>query len=209
MGIGMRTAPTRNAHDWASTTTARAISPQSRSDEAPRTPLAKETSDTVSNLVAIVAPTTINVLVHGGCGTDNALVATTIHGLSKRRNGAFIRVDCSELPSDRLAAELCGYVSGSPPSPRKCKRTCFERAFRGTLFLDDVEFIPDDLQRRLLRILQDREVLIGSGKRIRKIDIRLIAASKRDLAGLVKRSSFDRELYNLLKIFEISMPEKN
>jgi len=209
MGIGMRTAPTHNVHAWESTTTARRVPPQIRSDEAPSTPLVKAPFDAISNLVAIVAPTTINVLLHGGLETDNAFVATIIHGLSERRNGAFIRVNCSELPSDRLEAELFGYASNVLSIAPKCQRTCFERAFRGTLFLNDIESIPDDLQRRLLRILKDRELLKEYRKRAHKIDIRLVAASKRDLADLVKRSSFDGELFNLLKIFEISMPGKN
>jgi len=209
MGIGMPTAPTQNVHAWESTTTARRVPPQIRSDEAPSTPLVKAPFDAISNLVAIVAPTTINVLVHGGRETDNAFVATIIHGLSERRNAAFIRVNCSELPTDRLEAELFGYASNAFSTAPKCKRTCFERAFRGTLFLNDIESIPDDLQIRLLRILRDREVLKGDGRRARKIDIRLVAASKGDLADRVKRSSFNGELYNLLKIFEISMPDKN
>jgi len=209
MGIGMRSALIQNVHDRASTNTARRVPPQVRSDEASSTPLARAPLDAISHLVAIVAPTTINVLVHGGRETDNASVASIIHGLSERRNRAFIRVNCSELPSDRLEAELFGHASEALAIAPKCKRTCFERAFRGTLFLNDIESIPDDLQIRLLRLLRDREVLKGDGRRARKIDIRLVAASKGDLADRVKRSSFNGELYNLLKIFEISMPDKN
>ncbi|WP_158945150.1 sigma-54 dependent transcriptional regulator [Granulicella sp. S190] len=205
----IRSGIAQNTCDWKNETTAKTYSSKVRLDGPSSGRLRSSPLKSVSKLVSIVAPTTINVLVQGGKGTERTLVAETIHGLSNRRNGAFVRIDCSELSLDRFETEIFGQVPRTTSGDSTSPRTCFERASKGTLFLYDVGAIPQNLQRRLLRILQDRELLKQSGKRAHKIDVRLITASNSDLSTLVKRSSFDEELYNLLKIFEIEVPQKN
>jgi Nif-specific regulatory protein len=155
------------------------------------------------HLMSIVAPTTINVLVQGGLDAERSIVAETIHDMSDRRKSAFIKVDCAALSSARLETELFGHVSGDRLQERQ--RTCFERAFQGTLLLSDIEVVPPALQRRLLDILKYREETGVFGRRPMKIDMRLIATSGHNLAELVKRSNFDRELHNLLKVFPIDI----
>jgi DNA-binding NtrC family response regulator len=158
----------------------------------------------------IVAPTAINVLIQGGCAAERVSVAGAIHNLSERRHAAFIRVNCSELGSERLDAELFGDVRDRSTASgfARCK-THFEDAFNGTLFLNNVDSLPGRLQLRLLHALKNRELLKKSAKRRYKIDVRLIASSERNLATLVKRSQFDPELYNLLKIFAIDVPSND
>ena len=162
----------------------------------------------ISSLVSIVAPTTINVLVQGGRSAERALIAETVHDLSGRREGAFIRVNCAAFSLDHFEAELFGRLADVDYDHKVQNKTCFERAYRGTLFLNDVEAIPRSLQRRLLHVLQHRQVTTNSGGRTRRIDVRLIAASRRNLANSVRLSQFDKELYFFLKVFPIEVMER-
>lgn len=155
------------------------------------------------HLLSIVAPTAINVLVQGGLAPERSLIAETIHSLSGRRKNAFIKVDCGVLSSARLEKELFGDESSFHSQDKE--KSCFERAFQGTLFLNDIEVVPPALQKGLLGVLTHREVPSCSGNRPRKVDVRLIAASGRNLIKLVKQSDFNSELFNLLRIFPIDM----
>lgn len=188
-------------------TTPKALSSKTTSLRPMKSATAGIPIESVSNLVMFVAPTAINVLIQGGCDAERVHVAGAIHDLSRRRHGAFIQVKCSELCLDRLEVELFGDVPDSAAGGGFARRrTHFEDAFNGTLFLNNVDSLPGHLQLRLLHALKDRELLKKSSKRRCKIDVRLIASSDRNLATLVKRSQFDQELYNLLKIFAIEVP---
>ena len=161
-------------------------------------------SPNVLHMVHIVAPTLINVLIEKGSKTERVLVAETVHNLSDRRGGPFIKVDCVEHSSESFAAELFAV----PGIERRHRKTCFERARHGTLFLNDVGAIPRSMQRRLLHILQNREIATDIDYWSHRIDIRLIAASERPLADLVSKSGFNEELYNMLKVFSIEMQDR-
>jgi DNA-binding NtrC family response regulator len=165
-----------------------------------------ECHEDIVGLVSIVAPTTINVLVHGGIESQHQWIARTIHDFSHRSQDAFICVDCASLSADRFESELLGTRGRTDNQSARSEPNCFELAHRGTLFLNNIEGIPLGVQRKLLRILQNREVGEGRGRRCHKIDIRLIAASSRNLPIMVRHRLFDEELYYLLKVFPIDIP---
>ena len=160
----------------------------------------------VLDQVAIVAPTGSTVLLHGETGTGKELVARAIHNLSPRRERTFVRLNCAAIPSGLVESELFGHEKGAFTGALIQKRGRFELADRGTLFLDEIGDITLDLQPKLLRALQEQEFeRLGSTKTI-QVDVRLIAATHRDLAKMIDNSQFREDLFYRLNVFPIEVP---
>ena len=160
----------------------------------------------VLDMVRVVAATDSTVLIYGETGTGKELVAQAIHNASQRVGRAFIKLNCAAIPLDLLESELFGHEKGAFTGAIAQKIGRFEMADKGTLFLDEVGDIPSALQPKLLRVLQEQEFeRLGSG-RTHKVDVRLVAASNRDLVKMVARGQFRSDLYYRLNVFPISVP---
>jgi|GEM_PF-309653 len=156
--------------------------------------------------VSRVAPTDSTVLILGETGTGKELIARAIHNRSKRAGRAFIRVNCAAIPPSLIASELFGHEKGSFTGAIQQRMGRFEAADGGTIFLDEVGDLPAETQLALLRVLQEREIeRVGSVKPIR-IDVRVIAATNRDLDEAVARGTFRQDLFYRLNIFPIEIP---
>jgi PAS domain S-box-containing protein len=156
--------------------------------------------------VEVVAPTDANVLIVGETGTGKELVARAIHRLSPRRKQPFISLNCAAIPTGLLESELFGYEKGAFTGALGQKLGRFEMAHRGTLFLDEVGDIPLDLQPKLLRALQEKSFERLGGTRTIPIDVRLIAATNRNLTQMMGDKLFRSDLYYRLKVFPITTP---
>ncbi len=160
----------------------------------------------VMGQVEIVAPTDATVLVLGETGTGKELVARAIHKTSARRNRPFITLNCAAIPTGLLESELFGYERGAFTGALSQKIGRFERAHQGTLFLDEVGDIPLELQPKLLRALQEKEFERLGGTRTIPIDVRLLAATNRNLTQMMGDKLFRSDLYYRLKVFPITIP---
>jgi formate hydrogenlyase transcriptional activator len=161
---------------------------------------------TALDFVSVVAPTDSGVLLLGETGTGKELIARAIHNLSGRRARAFVKLNCAAIPLGLLESELFGHEKGAFTGAIAQKTGRFELANDGTLFLDEVGDIPLELQAKLLRVLQEQEFERLGSNRTHKVDVRVIAATHRDLASMVKQLTFREDLYYRLKVFPIQIP---
>lgn len=156
--------------------------------------------------VETVAPTDSTVLIRGETGTGKELIARALHELSPRRDRTLIKLNCSAIPTGLLESELFGHERGAFTGALSQKVGRFEMAHRGTLFLDEVGDIPAELQPKLLRVLQEQEFERLGGTKTIKVDVRLVAATHRDLAKMVAESHFREDLYYRLNVFPVLLP---
>ena len=156
--------------------------------------------------VRIVAPTDATVLLHGETGTGKELVAHAIHNLSSRSRRSFVRMNCAAIPSGLLESELFGHEKGAFTGALMQKKGRFEIADQGTLFLDEIGDISLELQPKLLRAVQEQEFeRLGSANTIR-VNVRIIAATHRDLSAMIRDEKFREDLFYRLNVFPVEIP---
>jgi formate hydrogenlyase transcriptional activator len=162
--------------------------------------------ESVLEQVEQVASTDSTVLIQGETGTGKELIARAVHDSSSRFARPFIKLNCAAIPFDLLESELFGHEKGAFTGAIAQKVGRFELADKGTLFLDEVGDIPLGLQPKLLRVLQEQEFERLGGTRTHQVDVRLVAATNRNLAEMVKRNEFRSDLYYRLNVFPITLP---
>jgi len=156
--------------------------------------------------VSIVAPTSSTVLLHGETGTGKELIARAIHNNSPRRNRTLVKMNCAAIPAGLLESELFGHEKGAFTGALMQKKGRFELADQGTLFLDEIGDISLELQPKLLRALQEQEFeRLGSTKTIH-VDVRIIAATHRDIPAMIRNGQFREDLFYRLNVFPIEIP---
>ena len=156
--------------------------------------------------ISIAAPTDSTILLHGETGTGKELIARAIHNLSSRRDRAFVRMNCAAIPSGLLESELFGHEKGAFTGALIQRKGRFELADRGSLFLDEIGDISLELQPKLLRAVQEQEFeRLGSARTI-QVNVRMIAATHRDLTAMIREGKFREDLYYRLNVFPIEIP---
>jgi two-component system response regulator PilR (NtrC family) len=160
----------------------------------------------VYTIIEKVAPSTANVLIYGESGTGKELAARAIHYNSPRRNKPFIAVNCGAIPETLMESELFGHRKGSFTGAIADRAGLFEQAEGGSLFLDEIGEMPLQLQAKLLRVLQEKEFRRIGGLEDKKTDVRIVAATNRDLEEQVKEGSFREDLFYRLNVVQIRMP---
>jgi two-component system response regulator HydG len=156
--------------------------------------------------VAQVAPSEATVLLTGESGTGKELIAGAIHFNSHRKNGPFIKINCAALTETLLESELFGHEKGAFTGADRRKEGCFVQAHNGSLFLDEVSEMPLTMQVKLLRVLQEREITRVGGEKVITVDVRVIAATNKDLLELVKEERFREDLYYRLNVVGLEIP---
>ena len=153
-----------------------------------------------------VAPTDTTVLILGESGTGKELVARAVHENSQRQNAPLIAVNCAAIPENLIEAELFGHEKGAFTGAANARKGLVESADGGTLFLDEIGELPMPAQSRLLRVLQENEIRRVGSSQARKVDVRLVAATHRDLAKLVQANQFREDLFFRIHVMEINLP---
>ncbi|MBI5376189.1 MAG: sigma-54-dependent Fis family transcriptional regulator [Candidatus Schekmanbacteria bacterium] len=160
----------------------------------------------VYELIDSVSDSSCTVLIKGESGTGKELVANAIHYNSVRKNGPFIKINCSVFNPNLLESELFGHEKGAFTGAIREKSGKFELAHRGTIFLDDIDDMPFDLQVKLLRVLQEREIERVGGNKPISVDVRIVAATKVDLKAKVQKGEFREDLYYRINVVRIDLP---
>jgi transcriptional regulator with GAF, ATPase, and Fis domain len=160
----------------------------------------------IFGLVERIAPTDATVLLEGETGTGKDLVARTIHALSRRKGGPFVVVDCGAVAGSLIESELFGHEKGAFTGAAAARQGAFELAHGGTVFLDELGELSLDLQPKLLRVLEQRELRRVGGSKTIKVDIRVIAATKKDLRSEVEKGKFREDLYFRLSVVPMTTP---
>ena len=160
----------------------------------------------VVSQIDVVAPTEASVLILGETGTGKELVAHEIHRRSARKDAPLVRVNCASIPRELFESEFFGHVRGSFTGAVKDRAGRFETAERGTIFLDEVGEIPLDIQNKLLRVLQEKRYERVGDDRTRRADVRIVAATNRDLKKAAAAGKFREDLYYRLNVFPIQVP---
>lgn len=160
----------------------------------------------VLSQLKVVAPTDMTIIIQGKSGTGKELIAHLIHQQSNRANGPFVAIDCNAIPVSLAESELFGYERGAFTGSENRKEGRFEQANGGTLFLDEITNLSDEIQAKLLRVIQERKLQHLGGKKDIKIDVRIIVATNADLSRGVKSGKFRSDLYYRLNEFCISLP---
>lgn len=160
----------------------------------------------VERLVARVATTDSTVLVTGESGTGKGVIARSIHEQSPRAEAPFIPINCGAIPENLLESELFGHTKGAFSGADRARKGLFTQADHGTLFLDEIGEMPLHMQAKILHVIEDKEVRPVGGEQARRVDTRIIAATNRDLLGMVKQGLFREDLYFRLSKFIIEVP---
>ncbi|HEX8351944.1 MAG TPA: sigma-54 dependent transcriptional regulator [Pyrinomonadaceae bacterium] len=167
---------------------------------------ASEPMRQVYALIEQVAPSSASVLLTGESGTGKELCARTIHGLSARKNGAFVAINCSAIPETLMESELFGHERGAFTGAAARRLGCFELANAGTLLLDEISEMPVSLQAKLLRVLEDRKIRRLGGEAELAVDVRVLAATNRDPEEAVRRGTFREDLLYRLNVITVELP---
>ena len=165
-----------------------------------------EAIDRIRKLVSMIVDNDASVLITGESGTGKSLLARSIHEQGNRAENPFITIECAAIPATLLESELFGYEKGAFTGAEKRKTGRMEQANTGTLFLDEIGDMPLDLQAKMLRVLQERELNRIGGSRPVKINIRIIAATNKDLTDMVREGSFREDLFYRLNVIPIHLP---
>jgi Nif-specific regulatory protein len=160
----------------------------------------------IFSMLETVAPTDATILVRGETGTGKELIATAVHNLSRRKNGPFIKLNCAAISETLLESELFGHEKGAFTDAKEMRKGRFELADGGTLFLDEIGDITPSLQVKLLRILQEQEFERVGGTKTVKTDVRLVAATNRNLEEMVKKGEFREDLFYRLNVIPLNLP---
>lgn len=160
----------------------------------------------IFNMLETVSPSDATILVRGETGTGKELIATAVHNLSKRSNGPFIKLNCAAISETLLESELFGHEKGAFTDAKEARKGRFELADGGTLFLDEIGDITPALQVKLLRILQEQEFERVGGNKTIKTNVRLVAATNRNLEEMVKKGEFREDLYYRLNVIPVNLP---
>src|SRR3984893_18228903 len=160
----------------------------------------------VLDMVRVVAPTDATVLINGETGTGKELIAEAIHKYSDRSNGPFVKVNCAAIPAGLLESELFGHERGAYTGAVTRGIGRFERANRGTLFLDEIGDLPLELQAKLLRVMQERQLELLGGASTIQTDVRVICATHRNLSEMIEKGQFRADLFYRLSVFPIELP---
>ncbi|CAD5372292.1 Regulatory protein AtoC [Rubrivivax sp. A210] len=160
----------------------------------------------VERLATRVAPTDSTVLITGESGTGKGVTARRIHEISARRDGPFVAVNCGAIPENLIESELFGHTKGAFTSADRARKGLFLQADHGTIFLDEIGELPIGMQTKLLHVLEAKEVRPLGSEQSRKIDVRIVAATNRDLTAMVAQGRFREDLFFRLSVFQIAMP---
>ena len=160
----------------------------------------------MERLVTKVAPTDSTVLITGESGTGKGVIARQIHELSPRRDAPFIPVNCSAIPENLLESEFFGHTKGAFTSADRARKGLFLQADRGTIFLDEIDEFPLAMHTKLLHVIEDKQIRPIGGEVVRRVDVRIVAATNRNLQEMVAAGKFREDLYSRLGVFLIRVP---